>query len=166
MFCIIFICCFSFFVSRRQKKYNAVALHLSKTLFLYLHIIKPITNLESNIVFFYTFVNPKGSKPKPQGHIKQCSFYTFAKKAPNPSKGYISTSGFSYLPPKQEKSTPWVPYTFCRAGFSTDRDGNSPRLLSLICEGYYFVLNTAIGSFVLSIPLYSTLFATTTNFPL
>ena len=38
---------FRFFVSRRQKKYNARALHLSKTLFLYLHIIKPITNLES-----------------------------------------------------------------------------------------------------------------------
>ena len=154
-----------FFVSRRQKKYNARALHLSKSLFLYLHIIKPITNLESNLVFFYTFVNSKGSKPKPQGHIKQCSFYTFAKKAPNPSKGYISTSGFSSLLPKQEKNTPRVPYIFCRSK-TADRDGNSPRLLSLIYKGYHFVFNTAIGSFVLSIPLYSTLFATTTNFPL
>ena len=56
---------------------------------------------------FYTFVNSKGSKP---------------------SKGHISTSGFSILPPKQEKNTPRVPYIFCRLDTSIDKDGNSPRL--------------------------------------
>ncbi len=49
-------------------------------------------------------------------------------------KGYISTPGFSFLPPKQEKSTPRIPYIFCRAAISADRDGNSPR--------YIFCLNT------------------------
>ena len=116
---------------------------------------------------FYTFVNSKGSNPQSPGITRYPSFYTFVNsKGSKPSKGYISTSGFFYLPLKQEKNTPRVPYIFCRAGFPTDRDGNSPRLLSLIYEGCYFVFNTAIGSFVLSIPLYPTLFATTTNFPL
>jgi hypothetical protein len=82
--------------------------------------------------FFYTFVNSKGSKPLNAHSSTAMVFYTFVNsKGSKPSKGHISTSGFSILPPKQEKNTPRVPYIFCRAAISADRDGNSPRYIFL-----------------------------------